>query len=322
MICWNCGNELRWNAVFCTNCSTRVENRPEISESGISDSAAPASTVPDVNTVGLRPPCVSSIPPPPQMPDLPVMPSSNPSIQVYMPELPPDAFLQDPYAPPPWQPPPQAPPSQQYGYHQPQQYYHVPPPRFTPMPPNRKKSNTGLIIGLSIGGMVLMVFAIIIGIAFANVINEDFYDPWEWDDLYYYTPIPALPPPPPLSTPPPPPDPPPPNPPHPPPNPPPSITNIPEEARGLIGVWVRDHGDYIWYFGTSPFIEFFDNEDGTFGVYESNNKEIRFWYIDPDGNLIVEVEWGRRRVYSYILLEDWLTIVDSDGDIAYYSRIS
>ena len=98
-------------------------------------------------------------------------------------------------------------------------------------------------------------------------------------------------------------------------------TVIPEEAHELIGIWARDHGDYIWFFGLSPYIEFTGNENGTFYVYESDYEEHRIWFVDINSKLIVQDEWGGRHVFSYSITGDRLMIIDSDDDTAYFTRI-
>jgi len=167
------------------------------------------------------------------------------------------------------------------------------------MPLNRKKSYTGLIVGLTVGGIVLIILSVIVGIAIGRVIGADMYDPWgDLDHTTILTPIPTQ-----L------------------PQSDRTPTVIPEEAHELIGIWARDHGDYIWFFGLSPYIEFTGNENGTFYVYESDYEEHRIWFVDINSKLIVQDEWGGRHVFSYSITGDRLMIIDSDDDTAYFTRI-
>jgi len=253
------------------------------------------------------------------MPDLPVppvMPAQFPPVPVNIPVQPQSEHLQDtPIIPPPGAPPsPGAPISQeaQQPFTYPQQQFHQPPPPHAPMPTARKKSNTGLIIGLSVGGVALIVLAVIIGIVLGGMFGESLNDPWVDSDFgEVFTPVPE---PPAVNTP---------SVILPVPDPQPEVTPLPPEAinHQLLGEWTREHGDFIWFFGLAERVVFNDNGDGTFGVSESEFDEIGTWYIDNNGDLIVEGEWTGTWKFNFSIDENSLTLIDSDGDTAHYSKV-
>jgi len=145
------------------------------------------------------------------------------------------------------------------------------------MPPARKKSYAGLIIGLIAGGIALIVFAVIIGIAVGNLFNDSINDA--------------------------------------PPLPPEAIENQ------LLGMWAREDGDYIWFFGNAEIITFTNNVDGTLRVTESEYDEVGTWYIDISGDLVIDGDWTGNWKFSYIINNNRLTLIDSDGDSAQYSKV-
>ena len=327
MICKNCGTELRSDAAFCTNCGTRAEK-----DFAVVEPTRPDPPATEFISAGTQPPCVSSIPPPPQMPDLPVppvMPTQFPSAPVNTPVQPQAEQFQDIYnTPPPGAPtpsgqtpftyaPPPAPgtqisqePQQPYSYQQ--QQYHQPPLPYAPMPAAQKKSNTGLIIGLTVGGVALIVLAVIVGIAIGGFFGESFNDPWDNPDFWEtFTPesdspaveipnviLPA-------------------------PDPQPDVTPLPQEAINtqLFGDWTRDYGDFIWYFGIAEVITFTDNGDGTLGVSEDDFYETGTWFIDNNGDLIVEGDVSGTQKFSFSISGNRLTLIDSDGDTAHYIKV-
>jgi len=196
--------------------------------------------------------------------------------------------------------PPGAPPApgqaqQPYAYQQ--QQYHQPPPPYAPMPAAQKKSNTGLIIGLTVGGVALIVLAVIIGIVVGGLFGESISDPWDDPDFWEaFTPAP---------------------------DPQPDVTPLPPESINtqLFGDWTRDYGDFIWYFGFAEIITFTDNGDGTFGVLEDDFYEAGTWFIDNNGDLIVEGDVSGTRKFSFSISSNRLTLIDSDGDTAYYIKV-
>ena len=104
--------------------------------------------------------------------------------------------------------------------------------------------------------------------------------------------------------------------------PPPPIPRPPQNAdHELMGEWEYVSGFWLYFFGRSEFLQFFDFEDGTFGVYESESGEVGEWHIDENGNLVVDAGW-RTHVFTYIIEGDNLTLIDSDGDTSHYARFS
>jgi len=100
--------------------------------------------------------------------------------ETYVPAPPQQVPYQQPlpmYAPQPQQQyAPQ--PQQQYAQQPQQQYYQPLPPPYAPMPGVHKKSNTALILGLTFGGIALIILAIIIGIVIGNLFEDNRIDPW------------------------------------------------------------------------------------------------------------------------------------------------
>jgi len=321
MICKNCGSDIRNDAVFCTGCGAHVVAEPAMT----ADSATPGSTMPEPLTPELQPPCVSSIPLPPQMPDLPPppeLPQGEPGMQdrplvqerpiaqgrPLVQERPGTQYI------PGSQPVPYPPEQAQYNYEPAQQRYQTLPPPYAPIAPREpKKSKTGLVVGLSIGGVALIALAIFIGIVFGRVLFDSINDPWDDPDLFaIFTPQPESAPQPipvdPDTTP------------DPQSNEP--LPPMPAVGYELLGVWARDYGDYIWFFGTSENIRFSDKGDGTFEVYESDYKEFGSWHINSTGNLIIIGDWTGTQEFRFVVDGDRLTIIDSDGDMANYYRAS
>ena len=90
----------------------------------------------------------------------------------------------------------------------------------------------------------------------------------------------------------------------------------------LFGTWEREGGDTVWFFWRAQFIEFFIDDDGTFAVMEYDDMEYGVWYIDGDGYLIVEGEESGYREFYIEIGDDYLIIIDEDGDMATYIRAS
>jgi len=182
-------------------------------------------------------------------------------------------------------------PPQQY-YQPPSQYYQPPPQQYPPVGVNApKKSQTGLIIGLVAGGVVLFALAIIIAINIGGLFTPDHNEPiGTFNPPITSTPVPTTP--------------------------------TPDSAvdRALLGAWELESGDRLWYFGESDVITFFDNEDGTFGVHESEHEEPGVWYINDYKNLVVIGAWIGANEFTYILTGDSLMLIDRDGDTAHYTR--
>jgi len=335
MKCQNCGNEIRAEAAFCTGCGTRVERDTAPGENVIAE-----TKIEETATVPLQAPSVSSIPAPPQMPDLPVPPTissdmgatSEPFRQSENIQKAPDVFI------PPAQPtgvpatlgtkqtfnnyaPPQNYDQQQYQSAPvaPSAWGNQPPPWKPPTQTGPKKVNTGLIIGLAAGGVVLLVIAIIVGLSAGRLLAENMEG---FEQSTYASELPVMPAPetlPSLEEPIPAPDPPtierpvPPM----PETPPPALVS----DNKLVGMWALDDGDPLWFFGRSDFIMIIDYDDGTFGVYENGSEEWGHMQISDDGRLYIEGEWSGDYEFTYRLDGDRLTIIDIDGDEAHFDRM-
>jgi len=170
------------------------------------------------------------------------------------------------------------------------------------MPGGPKKSSTGLIVGLIAGGVFLVTLAVILGLFFGNIFNTNLNDVLDNPGLFEsLSPEPARPPPPVLAS----------------PTPAPGVLNT-----ELLGVWSRDHGSYIWFFGYADFIGFTDNGDGTYEVYESAYDEHGSWYISTGGRLIIDGEWSGIQEFTFSIEGNVLTLIDADGDSAVYAKVN
>jgi len=169
----------------------------------------------------------------------------------------------------------------------------------------QKNSKTGLIVGLILGGVALIIISVVIALSIRGVFDDNPDDPRNNGGMWTDPPqdqmqppaqfLPVLPDP-----------------------TPPSDAVI--DSR-LVGVWARDHGRFIWFFGEADFIGFTENDDGTFEVYESEHNEHGTWYINSDGKLIVLGYWTGTHDFTFEIDDNRLTLIDSDGDRAYYERI-
>jgi len=336
MTCQNCGSESRDDAIFCTNCGKRFETG--------SAGSGPVTTGPV--TTGPEPPCVSAIPAPPQMPDLPAPPQMPTPQAISMPEpgsfttqsLPhqtpaepvsyintppvsqPPPFTQQPGIPPqpgPYTQSQQRPPAQQYYQPPPQSYM---PPAYPPVS-GQKKSKAGLIIGITAGAAVLIAIMIAAVSIISNFISNDRNFPDEWlhgseapfterSPGILATPAPA--PPPPMAV-----------------EPLPLPERLPPSSpynsnNALIGNWELESGDWIWFFGKSNLISFTELTDDTFGVHVSESGNFAECFFDAQGFLIVESDdgWDGYFEFTWIIQDERLTIIDSDGDMIHYNRIN
>ena len=265
-------------------------------------------------------PCVSSIPAPPPMPDLPVFPTM-PSDQS-MPAQQPVQGVN--VQPPPGAQMPAAPGAQaQYNYTQGQQYYQQPyqpvpgapaawgtqpiaqqtpwsPP---PAPTGPKKVNTGLLVGLIAGGIVLVAAAVIIGLVVGRLFAESFDDLEQsiWNEIEQSTlptPGPITPPTNGIETP------------H-----PPSASD-----NQLVGTWHLDYGEPLLFFGLSDYILIIEHDDGVFEVFESDFEEWGIIHVMDGERLVVEGEWSGTYDFTYRLSGNRLTIIDITGDEAHFTR--
>ena len=274
MKCNNCGKELRAGATFCTGCGTRIEIEPQA-------------------------PCVSSIPEPPKMPDLPTNPIMPSEQQVYQ-----QPYQQLNQQQPSWAPPPAGAPP--------------PPPWTTPASAAPVKANKGLIAGLIIGGVVLIAAAIVIGILAGRLVIQSANDIGQAiHDEIIVPETPPIPPSPGER----PPTPEPPQTPVPPPTPPPPGTGRQISDDELSGIWDFDAGDPLWFFGDSDYIMIIDHHNGTYGVFESASEEWGILRILDGGRFHVEGDWSGEYEFSYRITGNWLVITDVDGDEAHYSRV-
>ena len=170
----------------------------------------------------------------------------------------------------------------------------------------KKKSNTGLIVGLSIGGAVLIIGAFVIGLVIGMGIGmglameeSNLHSP---DINIVLTPDPT---PPPDETPP------------PPDETPPPVTVSDNE---LVAVWERIGGDYIYFFWGSEFIQFIEGDDGTLNVHVVDDDDWGIVKTDGIGNLIVITEFGTEWEFTYSIVGETLTITDSDYDSTTYIK--
>jgi len=195
------------------------------------------------------------------------------------------------------------------------------PPNFAPHGSGSKKSRTGLIIGLSIGGAALigiMIFAAIYLVRLANEVADTVItssiesQSGEQNSGILDSPMP-LPPPArpvesetlPAETPP--------------------AERLPGSYSELVGVWelAPDRGYWVWFFGLSDFIMFTDDQEGAYEVYSSEAEQWGTWYIDSNGSLIVEcdsINLSGRWAFTFKINGNRLTITDEDGDTINYIR--
>jgi len=95
------------------------------------------------------------------------------------------------------------------------------------------------------------------------------------------------------------------------------------EDSGLTGNWIFESGDWIWFFGQSDLIIFFDYfaNESIFGIYANEPDELAFGFFTEDGSLIVEAENGYYK-FTWRIDGDRLSLIDSDNDtlrlIRYY----
>ena len=101
----------------------------------------------------------------------------------------------------------------------------------------------------------------------------------------------------------------------------PAIPTDPIDAQELEGLWAYEHGNRVYFFGLSDFIMFTYFGDSRGEVFESQWEEWGDWYVGEDGRLFVEAEWTGSHVFSLILYENTLTIIDIDGDSITYTRV-
>jgi len=288
MDCKNCGGELRSDATFCTNCGTRIEAEQVQNESLQPDQPEPEQHHDQLtgqeNLQG----------------ELPESSSEQPFSPYHTPPLP-GQFVQQPAQ---YQ-------TQSIIYGQQQGHYGQQTMMGIP-PSGKKKTNIGMIIGISLGGVVLLGIAfalgIVIGIGLGTGIAREADNLFNPDIPVVASPIPLpdiLPPPQPVDT--------------PPPNTPPAGVSSDNE---LIARWERLDGDYLWFFGDSDYVEFIELSDGTLNIFLTDDDGRGSGYIiDATGKLFVTASWGSEYEFDYVIDDELLIIIDSDFDTAYYNRL-
>jgi len=327
MYCTNCGKENEEGTSFCTDCGKQFDRAAFVEVSA----QMPVSDIPSLPEP--IPPPIFMIPEIPTLPDIPSPQIIAPPPLVdglYVPPASPHGLQPQPppytqgayYAPPPVYTPGQYPPPPVYTSGQ-----YPPPPMYTsgqyPPPPGVKKLNKAIIIAIIIAAVALIGFGIGVYL-FVNHLTTLYAEINEQTVIVApRNEIPGLPP-----TPPPPPTPilpvlpelpeltlPPPS--RTPPPPPPGMSINAEE---LLGMWVLDYGDWIWFFGRSEFIAFYDDEYFGYEVYQSEDGEWGAWELETDGTLTVIGEISGTRIFTVFIVRDRLTIIDEDGDSIFYTR--
>jgi len=343
MNCKNCGNELRSDATFCTNCGTRIEVEQQEQPVPEQEQPVPEQEQPVPEQEQQEQPASEQ--------EQPATAEQTPPLEQTVQNLPPVSYInhteqnfnqspvqqqaqfnrqpQTQFNPQPQaqfinqQPMPQQFNNQQQQFNQSQmQFGYIQTNNPQGM---KKKSKTGLIIGLSVGGVFLMAFMLVIGIFIGMGIGAGMgagfsgghggygeVIPHHRDENPFRdvvgTPVPQ-----PLD----------PSPtPHVPdstPTPVPSGT-LGETEQELIGMWELDTGEYLWFFTESEFIVFSDNGDGTLKVVALDANETGTGTINNSNHLIVESEWGS--VYEFIITinADTLVITDDYGDTSFYKK--
>jgi len=94
------------------------------------------------------------------------------------------------------------------------------------------------------------------------------------------------------------------------------------EAEDLFGTWEYDSGNFVYFFGRSHTIMFFEEENGTYGVFEAEHGEWGTWYVNRDSKLIVDGDWIGRNEFTFNVRGSRLTITDADGDSIHYNKVS
>jgi len=327
MNCKNCGSELRSDALFCTNCGTKIDAEAVQQEANAEQEPTIESQEPTIESKETQEIPVHQEqqqpeyyqPPPEQFGQQQGQFSQQPGqfqpmVQGQTKQQP-GQIVQQPWQlgqqPGKFQPMGQGQTNQQPGVfgQQPgqfgqQQIYSGPPPI------RQNKSKTGLIIGLVIGA-VLVAAAFFIGIELGKGMDSDgglFGGRDRQEGHANVTPspqsTPAF-------------------------SPNPQLTPTPTPAAPtpqrisdaeLIGVWELISGDYLWFFGESSHIMFVDYENGTLGAYSPDNDEWGTGHIDNSGNLVIETVWGSSYDFKYEIDGDDLTLSDIDGDTAFFKR--
>ena len=174
----------------------------------------------------------------------------------------------------------------------------------------QKNYNTGLIIGISVGAVVLIIasffIGLVIGIGIGTEIAKDEQRPNN-NPVTINTPTPD---PTPQLTP------------EPTPQPDDSTNPVPPASLiELAAYWERVSGDYLWFFGMADRVEMHDNNDGTLIITVLDTDDWGIGRINNAGNLIIEAEWGSEYEYTFFIVGDTLTISDIDGDTAIFKRV-
>jgi len=95
------------------------------------------------------------------------------------------------------------------------------------------------------------------------------------------------------------------------------------DAADLYGTWEYDSGSFVYFFGQSKTIMFFENAAGADGVYEADHGEWGSWHIrSSDSKLVVDGELSGVNEFTFNIRRDRLTITDEDGDTIHYNRVS
>ena len=320
MNCNNCGSELRTDATFCTNCGTKIEQEqqqpaepaPELIEPAPEPiESAPAEPVqykqdePEPAEPAPEPIEPAPVEPVQYKQDEPVPAQPKPDL----PPVTPAPFVQQ-------QPQIQQQPVQFNQQQQPGQFGQPQPGQFgqqqfqyqqqmTGIPPvPKKKSNTGLIVGLSIGGFILLVIVFFAGLftgigigAGLALIEEERLYHYDYNPITTPMPTPQI-------------------------NVVPPVTTPPPTAsadNNLIARWERESGDYLWFFHLYSVVEFSLDQDGLLEIVLDEGTDWGRGYTESNGNLFIEASWGSEYEFTYSIERGNLIIIDSDGDTAIFT---
>jgi len=103
--------------------------------------------------------------------------------------------------------------------------------------------------------------------------------------------------------------------------PPPAPGNTARLGEELEGSWGNGSGDWIYYFHEAANIRFTLTGDGEGRVYEDEWGEWGNWWIDSDGYLHIIGDFdGEYDIFTYVVRGDTLTIYDEDRDSRIYTR--
>ena len=99
--------------------------------------------------------------------------------------------------------------------------------------------------------------------------------------------------------------------------PPPSLP-----ADELVGFWEleSDSGIELLFFLLSDYIMFIDFGGGDREVHASQDWSTGAWYVDSDGYLHVDADYGVSYIFVYQVVGDRLTLIDEYNDASIYIR--